>query len=276
MLEALGPYRKDVILIGGWVPYLYQRFGGFAAWKVDIARTVELDLVVPTQLPTGQRPPLSKILDDAGFFPTTGNVGSVWIRNGADDEMIEFFTVHEGTARQIGRPRKIGGQAALAAISLTQLPLLTEQTPTLVIGTDVNRAPLGVRVPALGGYVLNKALTFMDRLSVSADGVLKAAKDIVYMRDVMSGGEDVRTQVLNDIRALVRQDKSRLALIKTAEGRLRRLGIGTTSALDGAVSQLVVQQRFTSDGAARADLLGYTEILADLLGEIRPKRDRRK
>ncbi|MDP9200419.1 MAG: hypothetical protein M3P26_00600 [Gemmatimonadota bacterium] len=39
VLVALGPYRDDVILIGGWVPYLYQRFGGFSHWEVDIART---------------------------------------------------------------------------------------------------------------------------------------------------------------------------------------------------------------------------------------------
>lgn len=37
VLLALGPYREDVILIGGWVPYLYQRFGGFSEWKVEIA-----------------------------------------------------------------------------------------------------------------------------------------------------------------------------------------------------------------------------------------------
>lgn len=276
VLVALGPYRKDLILIGGWVPYLYQRFGGFPEWQMEIARTVELDLVIPSPLASEERPPLAKILGDAGFSPISGNEGAIWIRDGADDEMIEFFTAHEGTARQMGKPRQISGQTALAAISLTQLPLLTEQIRILAIGADVGDATLTVRVPTLGGYILNKALTFTERLSTSDDGVLKAAKDIVYMRDVMAGGENVRAQVRSDIKLLVKGNKSRLGLVKTAGERVRQLKVGTSRVLDVAVSQLEVQHRLTSDSGARADLIGYIELLADLLGEIRQKRGRHR
>jgi len=275
VLMALGPYREDLILIGGWVPYLYQRFGGFPEWQMEIARTVELDLVVPSELATARRPPLAKILGDAGFSPISRKEGAIWIRDGVDDEMIEFFTAHEGTARQIGRPRNITGQTALAAISLTQLPLLTEETRTLAIGADVGNATLTVRVPTLGGYILNKALTFMERLSASGDGVLKAAKDIVYMRDVMAGGENVRAQVQSDINLLVKRNKSRVSLVKTAGDRVQQLKVGTSRVLDAAVSQLAAQHRFSSDSAAKADLLGYIEILADLLSAIRQRRGRR-
>lgn len=161
VLVTLGPYRKDLILIGGWVPYLYQRFGGFPEWRIAIARTIELDLVIPSPLAAKERLPLATILADAGFSPTSGNKGVVWAREGSDDEMIEFFTEHRGTARQIERPRDITGQPALAAISLRQLSLLTEETRTLVLGSDVGDATLTVQVPSLGGYILNKGLTFM-------------------------------------------------------------------------------------------------------------------
>lgn len=273
VLVALGPYREDLILIGGWVPYLYQQFGGFSEWHVEIARTVELDLVIPSPLAVAQRPPLANILNEAGFAPMLRNKGAVWTRESAGDEMIEFFTAHQGTARQLGRPRQIPGQAGLAAISLTHLSLLTDETRTLAIGSYMGNA-VTVRVPTLGGYVLNKALTFMERLSTSDDGVSKAAKDIVYIRDVMAGGESVRSQVRSDIKLLVKRMKSRESQVRTARDRLHQLATGASRVLDAAVSQVAVQHRFSSDSAVRADLLGHIEILSALMSDIQGKRGR--
>ena len=275
VLTALGPYRKDLILIGGWVPYLYQRFGKFPEWKTGIARTIELDLAVPPNLSPADRPPLATILSTAGFSPVPANSGAIWIRDDADDEMIEFFTAHQGTARQIGKARSITGQSDLAAISLTHLSLLTEETRTLEIGASSDGATLFVRVPSLGGYVLNKAVTFTDRLSTSDGGVLKAGKDIGYLRNVMAGGEKVRDQVRTDIAQLAKRSISPMNLVATAEDRVRRLTNDPGGALDAAVSQLQEQHRWPSESAAKADLLGYIEILADLLHEIQRTRQPR-
>ncbi|MGI8402727.1 MAG: GSU2403 family nucleotidyltransferase fold protein [Gemmatimonadaceae bacterium] len=268
VLLALGPYREDVILIGGWVPYLYQRFGGFPEWRVEIARTIELDLVVPSPLAITDRPPLAQILEGAGFTSSSANQGSIWVRQDADDEMIEFFTPHQGTGRQLGRPRPIGGQISLAAISLTGLPLLTEQTRDLAIAGGPEGESLAVRVPILGAYLLNKALTFTDRLSAADGGLAKAAKDIVYIRDVIAGGEAVQAQVRSDIELLVKRHKSRSGLVKTARDRVHQLTVGSSRLVDTAVAQIVIQHRFGSDGAARADLVGNMELLANLLDEI--------
>lgn len=274
VLAALGPYREDLVLIGGWVPYLYQQFGGFPEWRVEIARTIELDLVVPSPLATEERQPLAEILVGAGFSAISRNEGAVWVREGAGDEMIEFFTAHHGTARQIGTPRPVAGQAALTAISLTHLALLTEETQALTIGANGGKE-LTVRVPTLGGYVLNKALTFMERLSASDHGVSKAAKDIAYIRDVMAGGERVRSQVRSDIEVLVKRVKSRRGEIRTARERLRQFSDGSSRVLDAAVSQVALQHRFSSDSAARADLVGNIEMLSVLLSEIQRKPGRR-
>ena len=275
VLAALGPYREDLVLIGGWVPYLYQQFGGFPEWQVEIARTIELDLVVPSPLTAEQRQPLAEILVRAGFSAILRNEGAVWVREGAGDEIIELFTAHHGTARQIGTPRPVAGQTALAAISLTHLALLTEETQTLTIGS-YGGEELTVRVPTLGGYVLNKALTFLERLSASDHGVSKAAKDIAYIRDVMAGGERVRSRVRSDIKVLVKRVKSRKSQIRTARDRLSHLTTDSTRVFDAAVGQVALQHGFRSDAAARADLLGYIEILSDLLSDIQAKANRRK
>ncbi len=268
VLRALGPYRDDVILIGGWVPYLYQRFGDFSDWRAEIARTTELDLVIPSELDAGPRPLLATILTDAGFTASKGTQGALWVGERPEDE-IEFFTPHQGTARQIGRPRIISGQTSIAAVALLQLPLLVEETRTLTIGT-ARTNPLTVRVPTLGAYVLNKALTFTARLSASDGGIAKAAKDIVYMRDVTAGGEDVRVAVGNDIKSLMKTDKSRKSLLEAAHRGVHGLTVGRGRVLDAAVEQLEINHRFSSEGAARADLIGNMEILSNLLAEIQP------
>jgi len=233
-------------------------------------------MFVPSPLAAADRPSLADILREAGFKTTPGNGGAFWIRKGATDEMIEFFTVHHGTARQLGRPHEISGQTALAGIALQHLSLLTDDTRTLEIEPDTGHGSLTVRVPTLGGYVLNKALTFIERLSVREEGILKAAKDVVYIRDVMAGGEAVRAEVRSDITVLVNRNKSRQNLVKTARNRLHRLTTGPDSVLEAAVRQLTVQHRFRSEDAAKADLIGYLEILSVILDESGRGRRRGK
>lgn len=94
------------------------------------------------------------------------------------------------------------------------------------------------------------------------------------MRDVMAGGERVRAQVVSDIRLLVKRDKSHSSLLKAASDRVGKLTVGTSQVMDAAVSQLAAQHRFSSEGAASADLLGHMELLTDILGEI-PKKGSR-
>lgn len=77
VLLSLGEYRGDVTVIGGWVPYLYQRYGGFHDWKTNIARTTEVDVVVPSPLERRDRKPLAKVLEESGFVPTANTAGAV-------------------------------------------------------------------------------------------------------------------------------------------------------------------------------------------------------
>lgn len=266
ILEALGPYRLDLVLIGGWVPYLYQKYGGFPRWQVELARTKELDVFVPARLETADRPILATVLEEAGFEPVSGNDGAVWARKGGPDDLIEFFTPHQGTARQIGHPRSIAGQRSISGIALRHLDLLTETTSVLDLG-GAREESLTARVASLGGYVLNKATTFPERMSSAAeDGSSKAAKDLIYLRDVMAGGEEVQKCVADDIAALVKRDKGRKTLVRSATENVRHLAMNASLIVDAAVAQNIEQHRFTSESAARNDLLGYLENLAEILG----------
>jgi hypothetical protein len=264
ILRLLHRYRADVTLIGGWVPYLHQRHGDFPEWRTRIARTTELDIVVPAALAAEDRPSLSSLLTNAGFSKTEEDSGAIWVRETAG-EMIEFFTPHHGTLQQVGTPRAIQGQAEIAGIQLTSLAVLIDNTMTL----DLTALPdatgsLTVRVPTLGAYVLNKSLTFQDRYTTAHNGQSRAAKDIVYIRDVMAGGERVRDRVAEDFHSLKCPKSSRKRYLRTAEQTIRQFATMPTTTLDAAATQLAEREGMPED-AARADLRGYLEMLQEIL-----------
>ena len=184
ILWALRDYLDDLMVIGGWVPHLYRRYGGFAEWRSDLSRTAEVDVLVPATLVPGGRPLVSALLHDAGFRPATeGNSAAVWENDPATGERIEFLVQHQGTARQIGRPRSLLGQERLAAIPLTDMDLMMRHTTTLHIPVTIasGESVLAVRVPTLGAYIATKATTFAKRQPVLVEGRAstnpKAAKD---------------------------------------------------------------------------------------------------
>jgi hypothetical protein len=67
ILDALRPYAEDMLLIGGWAPYLHLTYGRAAEEGARTSLTAEADLVVPGRLPRGERPPVAEILEGAGY-----------------------------------------------------------------------------------------------------------------------------------------------------------------------------------------------------------------
>ena len=80
ILVELRPYRSDIVLIGGWVPYLYRRYGGFTGWGGVDSLTFELDVLVPQPLAPEGRSTIAHLLREAGFRPQSGaGPAAVWI-----------------------------------------------------------------------------------------------------------------------------------------------------------------------------------------------------
>lgn len=55
VLEILGDYTTDLVLVGGWVPYLHLRYGRGAVPSPHTSLTAEADLLIPTGLRRGNR-----------------------------------------------------------------------------------------------------------------------------------------------------------------------------------------------------------------------------
>lgn len=161
VLHELGPYLPDVVLIGGWVPYLYRHYGGFAEWAGEDTFTRELDVLVDRPLPQDGRPPLAELLRNSGFRPDRqGASAAVWVRGVHAGEKIEFIAPHRGTARGQGTSVPVEEQSGLGAIPLTELELLLAHTQALQLPDAPGMPSVELRVPTLGAYVVTKALTF--------------------------------------------------------------------------------------------------------------------
>ena len=270
LLLVLRPYLPDLVLIGGWVPHLYRRYGGFAEWKSRLSGTAELDVLVTEFDDRVDRAPLATILRAADLEPEATSLGAVWTRGLGTGEKIEFFVPHDGMPRSIGKPRRLAAQEDIGAIQLTDLDMLRRHTRQLTVPVrvaDEGTAALGVVLPTLGAYLVAKASTFMRRTGAThGDDRAKRPKDIVYMRDVMAASKEVVAQVERDIDELRRSGYAEQ--LRHASNQLSILS-GASPVLDQAAHELAERDGLPFE-AARMDLEGY---VADLRGIVDLRSD---
>lgn len=281
ILVQLRPYLDDVVLIGGWVPFLYRRYGGFKEWRSRTSRTAELDVLLIPPLPAGDRPPLAKVLTDARLHPADQSAAAaVWEGDPHLGEVIEFLVPHEGTARQVGRVRSVDGQAGIGGISLPDVDLLHQHSVTLnvpVIGVDEAITTLRVRVPRLGAYLTGKAATFFKRQQMpTATGAARAeqkrAKDLLYIRDLMAAGPEVESRIRSDLAELRKTTRGR-NWVSYGATQLGLLLGGSNDILLEEAAAMLAERDGLSPERAKADLRGH---LTDARETLRPPKQRRR
>jgi hypothetical protein len=201
VLGELRPYQSDIVLIGGWVPYLYRHYGGFKPWRAATTLTFELDVLVPRPLAPEGRILLAELLRRAGFTPEReGGPAAVWVRDVEAGEKIEFIASHRGTAHGHGQVVRLEEQPGVGAVPLVELQVMAEHSRVLVLPPLLGLAAVKVRVPTLGAYVVNKALTFVRRQTrLEESGAPKMAKDLLYLHDLMCAGEEVTAAIAADV-----------------------------------------------------------------------------
>lgn len=62
-LEALKPYLPDIVISGGWVPFVYHRYLKTTRPEQPPLGTKDVDITVPADLQPGSRPSLGKLLE---------------------------------------------------------------------------------------------------------------------------------------------------------------------------------------------------------------------
>lgn len=262
ILDTLRAYGEDVLLIGGWVPYLHLTYGPAAEKGARTSLTAEADLVVPGRLPPGDRPPVAEILDAAGYHRLPA-AAAVWEKAPEHGERIEFFQIHRGPASRLSTIRPVEDQPGLEALSLDQLWILGAFTDVLLIPAPEDGAPPApARVPLLGAFALNKANTF--GLRGGGDGALKSAKDLLYLRDVMAAGERAATTLEIDLDTMLASGEARRVRDHIRRGVVHLENVAPRfHALTGDA----LSERDGVDAAvARADVEGHLTDLIELFG----------
>jgi hypothetical protein len=263
ILDALRAYAEDVLLIGGWVPYLHLKYGRAAEEGARTSLTAEADLVVPGRLPPRERPPLVEILEGAGYrrSPSTA---AVWEKAPERGERIEFFQSHLGPASRRSTIRRVEEQPDLEALSLDHLWILAA-FPELVLvpAPEEGARPAPARIPLLGAFALNKGNTFS--LRGSDDGAVKFAKDVLYLRDIIAAGEGSVATLEADLEAMLRAPESQKVRDYVRRGVVHLKNVAPRF---HALAGDILSERDGMDrAAARADVEGY---LTDLIDTLEP------
>jgi hypothetical protein len=262
ILDALRPYAEDMLLIGGWAPYLHLTYGRAAEEGARTSLTAEADLVVPGRLPRGERPPVAEILEGAGYHRLLA-AAAVWEKAPEHGERIEFFQTHRGPASRLSTIRPVGDQPGLEALSLDHLWILGAFTDfVLVPAPEDGGQPAPARIPLLGAFALNKANTFS--LRGGGDGSVRSAKDLLYLRDIMAAGQGAVATLEADFDTMLASAESRSVRDYIRRGVVHLKNVATRfHALAGDV---LSERDGVESAAARADVEGYLTDLTELLG----------
>jgi len=186
VLHTLAPYADDLVLVGGWVPFLYARCLGLEN-RVPLY-TRDIDMAVPRALGCRERT-VDELMKDAGLRdrfknrlqpPTTSYVG----RLAGSDVEVEFITDEPGN-----REGTRVVQPGLNAIGLHYVDLLIESA--FLLEVEVGGHDTVVRVPSPGSFIVQKALIFPQRPKRA-----KRAKDLYYIFDVWDGCRDWRGRII--------------------------------------------------------------------------------
>lgn len=180
-LRVLQPYLEDIVIAGGWVPYLYAAYLPPSDEAVAL-KTRDLDLAVPREVPKRDKT-IDQLLSDADFACGFRSLGTppvtVYLATHAGDEVeIEFITTAQGA-----NPGVRMVQSGLTAQELRYVDLLLDNTWTLPLDALSGGELKGnVRVPTPAAFILQKALSHKIRTDT-----LKREKDLYYIFYVMDG-----------------------------------------------------------------------------------------
>lgn len=193
-LMVLKTYLPDIVISGGWVPYIYHRYV-VAHPPAEPIRTRDLDLVVPERLPPKGRRPLDRLLLEAGFTPILASDAAppvckyAYEKGGLEIE-IEFLTELKGAEELVTKTVQKG----LTAQALRYVGILQQNAFPVAIKdrlADGTKVTLTANVPKPAAYIFQKGLIFPKRKG-------KKAKDLYYIYDLLDNYREFRERVIAD------------------------------------------------------------------------------
>lgn len=186
ILAILGPYLQQIVIGGGWAPFLYYRYLVKNKQHVPML-TSDIDLMVRHQVPIVGPKTIDEILTAEAKLNTTfknqDNPAVIHYEGTIEgfEVEIEFLTDQTGSQQE----KVLVVQKGLHAEALRYVSIIVENTLYLEIdGTESAQggSPLIVQVPTPAAYIFQKGLSFPLRRDKQ-----KASKDLYYIFDILAG-----------------------------------------------------------------------------------------
>lgn len=194
-MQVLEPYLDEIVLVGGWVPLLYGRYGHTTS-PHPLLRTMDIDIVVPGCLEDRGRPTIDQLLSCAGYESRVHPLedGLVKYELTSPFAEIEFLTPEIGRAGSATRRVQHG----LTAQALRYLEILLENTVKIRIDDTVcgSHISLAVTVPSPAAFIYQKGLTLSPG---SSRETYKVAKDLYYILGIVDCPDNVRDSITAEI-----------------------------------------------------------------------------
>ena len=200
-LEILEPYLPQIVIGGGWAPFLYYHYLAKNRQYSPVL-TSDIDLIVKHEVAIVGPKTIDEILTGkAGLESTFKNLDNPAVIHyeGAIDGVeveIEFLTDQTGSQQE----KVLVVQKGLHAEALRYVSIIVENTLMLKID-DLESAqtgfPLIVQVPKPAAYIFQKGLSFPRRRDNR-----KASKDLYYIFDILVGIPEIYTLASGDFEDL--------------------------------------------------------------------------
>jgi len=200
VLWILRDYLSEIVIGGGWVPFLYYHYL-ISDKSREPLRTLDIDLVVGIDLPVLGGKTIDQLLLEAGLKPKfkSRDIPPVIHYEGIieDQEVeIEFLTEQRGPKDA----NVIQVQKGLHAEALRFISILLDHVIELTIDDfKVKRkyVPLKVKVPSPEAYIFHKGLIYRRRRNK-----FKEAKDLYYIFDILINCPELREQIIEGLKRL--------------------------------------------------------------------------
>lgn len=196
VLQALAPRSSDLVIVGGWAWYLYRKYlTGERSLPGEFTRDV--DVAVARRLSSGKAS-LDKLLAEADFEAKMSGeerppvTRYFWPSIENPEATVEFLTPALGSGERA--TLEIDG---IVAQQLRFVDLLLREPLSLAVteGAGSDRFSGLVRVPRVGLFVWQKALTFSKRHDRA-----KREKDLFYIFDLADQSRGLLPRIWEDIR----------------------------------------------------------------------------
>jgi len=200
-LEVLTPYLDEIVIVGGWVPFLYHTYGQMSS-PHPLLRTMDIDVVVPRHVKERGSLTIDELLSRAGYKARIYGSDAPIVKY----ELISPVTEIEFLTPEIGKPNKpvFTVQRGLTAQALRYLQILLENTNKIDINDTIGGLDISliVTVPSPGAFIYQKGLALSPSSRRSST---KVDKDLYYIFNFVDSSRELWDSIpveINSLRSL--------------------------------------------------------------------------